>query len=872
MLKRIFKALFGTKQERDINSLRPKVDTIGRLEQKVSLYRDEEFKERTLFFQEKIRSGELKIFDVLPEAFAMVREAAVRVLKMRHYDVQIMGGLVLESGKIAEMKTGEGKTLTATLAVYTRALEKKGAHLVTVNDYLAKRDSNDLRPLYEFLGLTVGCIDEHAPHSDGRRQAYDADVTFGTNNEFGFDFLRDNMVDKISQKVVQRGYNFCIIDEVDSILIDEARTPLIISGPSEGNVRLYYDIDKVIPKLKEAEVNKEGKEVPGTGDYVYERKDKNIYLTEEGAKKVEKFLGLESLFSLQSIETFHHVNQALRAHKVMEKDIDYIVENDEIVIVDEFTGRKMEGRRFSDGLHQAIEAKEGVTIQNENQTLASITFQNFFRMYKRISGMTGTADTEAHEFKKIYQLDVVSIPTNKPMIRKDMDDKIYRTKKEKYTAITERVSKAHKLGQPVLAGTLSVESSEELSVYFKKAKLPHEVLNAKNHAREAMIVEKAGQEGSITIATNMAGRGTDIKLGPGVVDVGGLLIVGSERAESRRVDNQLRGRSGRQGDPGESQFYISLEDDLMLRFGSARISNMMLRLGLKEGEEIQHRLISKSIEGAQKKVENRNFDIRKHLLEYDDVMNQQRQTIYARRNLILQMDDLQSIVDEICENAMVQNLYSLANFTEEVNEEFFIAVNMWLQQKFSIENWLGQEEFLKMTYDEIEKFYLEKIRAFILNKFANFDRGLVKDIQKSILLNVLDNKWKDHLHQMDQLREGIFLRSYAEKKPITEFKNEGYKFFEQMVDLINEESLVALMRVQFQFGEPIEMEGTFSERKMVETHGEMEPFSKGTKKIDSMLESVQSKSSQAIRKKEVGRNDPCPCGSGKKYKNCCGRL
>ncbi|MBN8219164.1 MAG: preprotein translocase subunit SecA, partial [Spirochaetes bacterium] len=791
----MFFNLFASKKQRDAAELKPWVAKVNRFEEAIHPLSDEALKAKTAEFKAQLAGGK-NIWDVLPEAFAVVREASMRTLKMRHFDVQLMGGITLFEGKIAEMKTGEGKTLVATLAAYLRALEGKGVHVITVNDYLAKRDAHWMGPIYQFLGLTVGWIThEVPPQSETRRAMYACDITYGTNNEFGFDYLRDNMVTQREHKV-QRGHHYAIVDEVDSILIDEARTPLIISGPSELDTTKYYEIDKIIPRLRQAQTDEQKKEIPGTGDYTIDLKDKSITITEDGVHKIEGLLSIDNLYSPQNVEYLHHVQQALRAHKIMANDVDYIIEGGEIVIIDEFTGRKMEGRRYSDGLHQAIEAKERVQIVSETQTLASITFQNYFRMYTTMAGMTGTADTEAMEFKKIYKLDVVVMPPNQPMVRIDEADRVYRTEAEKFEAVAKRVEEAQKAGVPVLVGTASVDKSEVLSRIFTRKALRHEVLNAKNHEREAHIIENAGQSGSITIATNMAGRGTDIKLGPGVKERGGLLIVGSERHEARRVDNQLRGRSGRQGDPGKSVFFLSLEDDLMKRFGSERISNIMLRLGMQEGEEIQHPLVSRAIANAQKKVENRNFDIRKHLLEYDDVMNQQRQIVYKERDFLLYEDDALPKILELIDEVVAAQLWSMAGEAERVHENLWDDTAAWVKGSLGLALDLDKERFNEMKFEAIEEHCILLAQNAYKAKRASWPSEAVMAVERQILLYNLDNRWKEHLLAMDHLREGISLRSYAERKPLNEFKREGFRLFDAMLHNFRFEVVETLFRAR----------------------------------------------------------------------------
>ena len=861
----LFNKIFSTKHERDIREMQPVVKKINDLEAEMKEWSEAQFKEKTREFKQKLAESQVTLNQLLPQAFAMVREASVRVLEMRHFDVQLMGGMVLYAGRIAEMKTGEGKTLTATLAAYMRALEEKGVHIVTVNDYLSKRDAEWMGPIYTYLGLTVDCIDKYPAHSPERSLAYRADIVYGTNNEFGFDYLRDNMVEHVDHRV-QKKRHYCIIDEVDSILIDEARTPLIISGPSESDTTKYYEIDKIIPRLREAKRGEQGREIPGTGDYVIDIKDRNLFISEDGGKKIEKLLGIESLYSQQNMEILHHANQALKAHKIMKRDVDYIVEGGEVIIVDEFTGRKMEGRRFSDGLHQAIEAKERLNIARENQTLASITFQNYFRMYDMMAGMTGTADTEAEELKKIYNLEVVVVPTNVLMCRDDHEDKIYRTETEKNHAVIERVREAYRKGQPVLIGTISVEKSEKLSLMLSRSGLKHEVLNAKNHAREASIIEDAGKRGAITIATNMAGRGTDIKLREGVKEAGGLLIIGSERAESRRVDNQLRGRSGRQGDIGESQFYLSLEDDLMRRFGSERLSSLMQRLGMQEGEEIQHRWVSRAIGNAQKKVEARNFEIRKHLLEYDDVMNSQRQFIYRERDHFLKHDDMTEKVNEVLEDVISDQVFSFAGEREQVSEELFESLTKWLKGVFRIELPYSKKDFLKFKYDKLEEELIHLTKGAYQNRFIGIPKEIVAAMERSVLLHILDQRWKEHLLRMDHLRDGINLRSYGEKKPLTEFKREGFSMFEEMIHNFKFEVNETLFRVRLMPRQAEQI--THPRTPVMENHKEPGSFLGS----EADRSPVRTKAEPVLSTKSIGRNEVCFCGSGRKYKHCHGRV
>ena len=875
----VLNKIFSTKNERVIKDLAPTIRKINGLEREFSQLEASRFPEKTVQFKERIKNGE-SCQKLLPEAFALVREASKRVLKMRHFDVQLIGGIILFQGKIAEMKTGEGKTLVATLTSYLVALEERGVHVVTVNDHLAKRDAEWMQPIYNYLGLEVGYVVNETKQEE-RKNAYRKDITYATNNELGFDYLRDNMVLN-KEEQVQRKHHFCIVDEVDSILIDEARTPLIISGPSESNVSKYYSIDKLIPRLKEAQKNEKGREVTGTGDYIIDLKDRNVVITEDGVKKLEGLLNVKNLYSLENSEVLHHISQALKAHKLFKKDVDYLVEDNRVHIIDEFTGRKMQGRRFSDGLHQAIEAKENVNILSENQTIATITFQNYFRMYDRVSGMTGTADTEAEEFKKIYDLDVVAIPTNQKVVRNDLGDRIYRTEKEKFNSIVAKVREAYKKGQPVLIGTASVEKSELLSKKLFKSGLQHELLNAKHHEREANIIQKAGQRGGITIATNMAGRGTDIKLGSRVKEAGGLLIIGSERHDARRIDNQLRGRSGRQGDPGESIFYLSLEDNLLRRFQSERISNLMLKLGMKEGEEIEHPWISKQIEIAQRKVEGKNFDIRKYLLEYDDVMNVQRKYVYKERNTFLNKENLEEEIFESLEEITETQCELFSEEKKIITDEFYERLIYWLKTFFLIEKIdFDKKLTLKKNY---QSFVGEVIR--LLQKEYHYKRDLIKDfgyfkVEKYILLRALDKKWKEHLLNMDHLREGISLRAYGERKPLLEFKREGFFLFKEMIlsfkfDVL-EQLFKQISKINLLREEIIEKKETLFNRGKASS-GVSEENRQGQKghlgnnfffpRADQSATKTLMPN-QVINKNKIGRNQPCYCGSGKKYKNCC---
>lgn len=832
--------IIGTKNDRELKRLSILLDEINGFETKIRQLSDAQLRDKTNYFKEKLAAG-AELEDILTEAFAVAREAARRTLNMRPFDVQVIGGLVLHEGKIAEMKTGEGKTLAATMPVYLNALTGKGVHVVTVNDYLAKRDSEWMGPIYKFLGLNVGVI-VHGMDDSERRAAYNADITYGTNNEFGFDYLRDNMKFSLDD-YVQRDFNYAIVDEVDSILIDEARTPLIISGPSDESTDKYKIIDRIIPKLRKGE------------DYTVEEKTRTVVLTEGGVQKVEKLLKVSNLYDPRNIETLHHVNQALKAHALFKRDVDYVVKDGEVIIVDEFTGRIMPGRRYSDGLHQALEAKENVKVERENQTLASITFQNYFRMYEKLAGMTGTADTEATEFKEIYKLDVVVIPTNMPMIRTDHPDVIYKTEKEKFKAVIDEIKALNKEGRPVLVGTISIEKSELLSRMLLREGIKHHVLNAKNHEKEAEIISEAGQMGAVTISTNMAGRGTDIKLGEGVAELGGLHVLGTERHESRRIDNQLRGRSGRQGDKGSSRFYLCLEDDLLRIFGAERISSIMDRVGFEEGQPIQHSLISKAIENAQKRVEGQNFDIRKHLLEYDDVMNKQRQVIYEQRREVLKGENLWEMIDEMTEELIEAAISE--NIDEKAHPEDWNlkGLDEMLYKQFAIKFDFGSGTG-EIGIDAIRDRVGKEVKAHLLAKEKRYGKTTMDYIMKYIMLQSIDTQWKDHLLAMDHLKEGIGLRGYGQKDPVREYQREGYEAFSEMVYRIKADTLEKLCFVQLQ-----------EEAEFTNVYGATDDFvmNRGEAEQPAAVGSVKREG------KKVGRNDPCPCGSGKKYKKCCGR-
>ena len=963
MIDTLLAKIFGTKHEREVKKLRPVVEAINSRESSLQKLSDAELAAKTSEFRQRLANGE-PLDDLLVDAFAVVREASRRVLNMRHFDVQMIGGIILHQGKIAEMKTGEGKTLVATLPVYLNALTGDGVHVVTVNDYLARRDSEWMGRIYRFLGMSVGLI-VHGLDDEERRAAYHCDITYGTNNEFGFDYLRDNMKFRL-EECVQREHNYAIVDEVDSILIDEARTPLIISGPSEESTDKYYRVNAIIPRLVRGEVI-EGRE-PGqkytTGDYTVDERNRTVALTEEGVAKVERLLGVPNLYDPEYIELNHHVQQALRAHVLYHRDRDYLVKDGEVIIVDEFTGRLMPGRRWSDGLHQAIEAKEGVKIERENQTLATVTFQNYFRLYKKLAGMTGTADTEAAEFNKIYNLDVVVAPTNKPMIRRDLNDIVYRTEVEKWRNAAKDIAERHKTGQPVLVGTISVEKSEKLSGILKKMGVRHEVLNAKNHEREAYIVAQAGRLGAVTVSTNMAGRGTDILLGGNpeflsqeealkskaaesipaelsstiadthyyyfvrgelhyrvpierwkeifgrykaqcdeehekVVAAGGLCIIGTERHESRRIDNQLRGRAGRQGDPGESRFYLSLQDDLLRIFGGDRIQNLMLRLGMEEDVPIESRLITKRIEAAQKAVEAQNFAIRKHVKEYDDVMDKQRKAVYGLRRQLLEGRDMKerlfeivdgilaSFIDIRCPEGLDPYKWDLAGLQTDINSQFGVKIL--------------PADIQQLSRIEMEEYILERLRKRYDEKEALVGPEVMRETERMVWLSVIDQQWKDHLLSMDHLKEGIGMRAYGQKDPLIEYKKEGFRLFQEMMDRIEDETVRFLFFLQPAYARtPADFggdEGAWdAEAARPDGDGRRGAAAAGSadrkaaqssfvdltrnlqRKKEREMEMLQfaggeassAPKTQVIKGAKVGRNDPCPCGSGKKYKKCCG--
>lgn len=846
------KKIFGTKHDRDIKAMLPLVKQIASFEEQMKKMSDEELQAQTNKFRARLKEG-ATLEQLLPEAFATVREASSRVLKMRHFDVQMMGGIALFRGIIAEMKTGEGKTLCATLPLYLIGLEGKGAHLVTVNDYLAQRDAREMGELYEWLGLKVGCIVANMS-DDERKEAYKADITYGTNNEFAFDYLRDNMKFSL-EDYVQRGHHYCIVDEVDSILIDEARTPLLISGPSEGKADLYHVANKLIPQLEKDK------------HYTVDEKTRGTMLTDDGIIKLQELAKIENLYNMENSELLHHLNQALKAHAVFKRDVDYVIKEEKIIIVDEFTGRLKEGSRWSDGLHQAVEAKEGVPIKSENQTLASITFQNYFRLYSKLAGMTGTADTEAEEFQKIYNLDVLVVPTNVPIARVDQADVIYKNKKAKYKAVAELIKSLHEKGQPVLVGTISIDSSEILSKHLGTYGIPHEVLNAKQHEREATIIANAGTKGAVTIATNMAGRGTDIKLTAETKEAGGLFILGTERHESRRIDNQLRGRSGRQGDPGASKFFLSLEDDLMRIFGSEKISKFMHTLGMEEDEPIEHKMISNAIAKAQKKVESHNFEIRKHLLNYDNVMNDQRRVIYRLRKEILSDEGNRQFVNDMIEDVaeMLVELY---------RPERKSAIDAWpwdemvkgFQTTFYTDYVINSDECYKKYDGELERYFGSKAVELLDQKFSAYEDEQVKMALREILLSIFDQHWKDHLLSMDHLKEGINLRAYAQKDPLTEYKRESFTLFENMREQVKKSVVQNVYSVKLYTKEEIE---ELKRRQQELLEAQLEAHKRSQAMAEQQAQAAAEPPKRTLNK--VGRNDLCPCGSGKKFKQCHGR-
>ncbi|ELP9120451.1 preprotein translocase subunit SecA [Campylobacter lari] len=854
MFSSVFKAIFGTKNDREVKKYLKRVAQINALESKYQNLSDDELKQNFIDFKTQIQKEEKTLDQILNDVFAIVREVGKRTLNMRHFDVQLIGGMVLHEGKIAEMKTGEGKTLVATLPVVLNAMSGKGVHVVTVNDYLAKRDAEQMSAIYNFLGFSVGVILSEQNSDEAHKKAYECDITYGTNNEFGFDYLRDNMKFSKLEKV-QREHNFVIVDEVDSILIDEARTPLIISGPTNRTLDGYIKANEVAKQMQKGQVAATPQELP-SGDFVVDEKNRTIMITEAGISKAEKLFGVENLYSLDNAILAHQLDQALKAHNLFEKDVHYVLRDKEVVIVDEFTGRLSEGRRFSDGLHQALEAKEGVKIQEESQTLADITFQNYFRMYKKLAGMTGTAQTEATEFSQIYNLDVVSIPTNIQVARIDKDDLIYKTQEEKFKAVIEEIKKANAKGQPVLVGTASIERSEVFHNMLVKERIPHHVLNAKNHEQEALIIQDAGKKGAVTIATNMAGRGVDIKIDDEIRALGGLYIIGTERHESRRIDNQLRGRAGRQGDPGVSRFYLSLEDNLLRIFGGDRIKNIMERLGIEEGEHIESRIVTRAVENAQKKVESLHFESRKHLLEYDDVANEQRKTIYNYRNELLDEEfDLQDkILKNIAEysNHLVSQIYLNAELEDDVKH--FESLKQKVNYECNLE--LSEADFKDLGVIEVENKLSEILEKAYKDKMSIIEDKEARRIERILYLQILDNLWREHLYQMDILKTGIGLRSYNQKDPLVEYKKESYNLFMELVERVKFDSLKLLFNVVF-----TQKEAQNFEEK---SHEQNEQF------LASTTESGVDENGEAQITK-VPRNSPCPCGSGKKYKECHGK-
>jgi preprotein translocase subunit SecA len=872
----LIQKVVGSRNDRLLKGFQPIVDKINSLEPEIKALSDDALRAKTDEFRKRLASNG-KLDDILPEAFAVVREVGRRTIKMRHFDCQLVGGIALHRGMISEMATGEGKTLAATLPIYVNALTGKGVHLVTVNDYLAKRDREWMGPIYEFLGLTVGAI-QHGMNPQERQVAYQSDVTYGTNNEFGFDYLRDNMVAEARDRS-QRKLHYAIVDEVDSILVDEARTPLIISGPAEESTDKYYQIERIIPRLEKA------------AHYEIDEKAHTVTLKEEGIARCEELLNVENIYENTQIDLIHHINQGLRAHVMFKRDVDYMVKDGQVVIVDEFTGRLMPGRRFSDGLHQALEAKERVKIERENQTLATITFQNYFRMYKKLGGMTGTAATEAAEFEKIYKLEVLVLPTNKKLIRLNHADCIYRSEREKFNAVVDEISQIHQEGRPALVGTITIEKSEQLSRMLQKRGLQHTVLNAKYHEKEAEIISRAGQPGAITIATNMAGRGTDIVLGEGVASKGGLAVLGTERHESRRIDNQLRGRTGRQGDPGSSKFYLSLDDDLMRIFGSDRIAGVMEKLGMEEGQEIQHPLVSRAVETAQKRVEDRNFEIRKHLLEYDDVMNRQREIIYEERNRVLESSDLTEhifeMIDNVVDDLIVQYVNPEIREEERSDEGFQTAY----RAKFGLT--FKDPYFTKDSFDAFQHEAIEGVKAAYRERIEKFGKERMHFLERYIFLQVIDGKWKEHLRAIDELREGIHLRAYGQRNPLVEYKQESFAMFDQMIASVKDEAIEFLFKVQAVRQEKVTTAMNPSKQQYLHP----DAGSMTTPDVSTMQDprlggppvsgapvrggvGPARPSRQPGRKEpetyqrnvpKVGRNDPCPCGSGNKFKKCHGK-
>ncbi|PID47368.1 MAG: preprotein translocase subunit SecA [Proteobacteria bacterium] len=865
MIVKIAQKIFGTKNDREVKRYLKRVEQINALEKKYEQLSDEEIKGAFDGFKNEILEGKKSEEDVLNDVFAIVREASKRTTGLRHFDVQMIGGLVLNDGKIAEMKTGEGKTLVATLPVVLNAMSGKGVHVVTVNDYLASRDANDMGQIYNFLGLSVGVVVGGMHDDASRKEQYNADITYGTNNEYGFDYLRDNMKYSTEEKV-QRGHNFVIVDEVDSILIDEARTPLIISGPTNKTLDSYKKANEVALQLEKGKAAEDNK--PAEGDFSVDEKNKTIIMSEDGINKAEELFGVDNLYSMENAVLSHHLDQALKAQHLFEKDVDYVVKDGEVVIVDEFTGRLSEGRRFSEGLHQALEAKEGVVIQEESQTLADITFQNYFRMYNKLAGMTGTAQTEATEFSQIYKLDVISIPTNVPVIREDGNDLIYKTEMEKFKAVIDEIKDANKKGQPVLVGTASIEKSEYLHALLKQEKIPHSVLNAKNHEKEAQIILDAGAKGAVTIATNMAGRGVDIKINDEIKKLGGLYIIGTERHESRRIDNQLRGRSGRQGDPGKSRFYLSLEDNLLRIFGSDRIKGIMDRLGIEEGENIDSKMVTRAVENAQKKVENLHFESRKHILEYDDVANEQRKTIYNFRNDLLNPKyDIESKIKEVRVDYVASLLFASEIYDGSLKEEYDLDRLVALIKEDVGED-IRVKDLKDLEFDELKAHVVKVLEDAYEAKMSIVNDEQRHEIARYLYLQVLDNAWREHMYQMDILKTGIGLRGYNQKDPLTEYKKESYNLFVELVDRIKFESIKTLQLIRLQ---PQSQEE--EEERLKEMVREMEEANTSGMRLEheSSLEPRETEAQTQAREKKIPRNSPCPCGSGKKYKNCHGK-
>lgn len=911
------KRIFGSQNERTIKAIRPLVDRINTLEAEIQPLSEYQLREKTTEFRNRLASGQT-LNDILPEAFAVVREASRRTIGLRHFDVQMLGGIILHQGKIAEMKTGEGKTLVATLPVYLNALAGRGVHVVTVNDYLAKRDRGWMGPIYEFLGMTVGFVQHDMP-SEEHRRAYACDITYVTNNEIGFDYLRDNMVVRKEDRVLRylpepierdgifRRLPFAIVDEVDSILVDEARTPLIISGPAEESTEKYAIVNKLVPHMKgrtisekeEIDAKYSGEDLGKGFDFTVDEKAHNVTLTDQGIAKAENLLGIPSLYDDVQGEWVHHINQALRAHQLYHRDVDYVVKDGEVIIVDEFTGRLMPGRRWSEGLHQAVEAKENIRVAEENQTLATITFQNFFRLYEKLAGMTGTAMTEASEFWEIYKLDVVEMPTNRQNIRKDTADVIYRTEREKDAAIVQEISTHWKNGRPVLVGTRSIEKSEKLSAILRSKGVPHQVLNAKFHEMEAQIISQAGAKGAVTIATNMAGRGTDIILGGNPPDIiqgdevkalGGLHVLGTERHESRRIDNQLRGRTGRQGDPGSSSFYLALDDELMRLFGTDRLSGMMGRLGMQEGEEIQHPLLTRAIENAQTKVEAMNFDIRKQLLEYDNVMNKQREMVYSLRNQVLDGQDVTQVIATMITES-VEEKFDRWIDEKAIPETWDVtALHSWLTHTFQQDTALPVAEWAKLSRREMEGHAEDLTKAGIAAREAELGVNLFHHLQRMVLIQTIDVAWKEHLYDLDQLKKGINLRAYAQKDPLIEFQHEAFKLFSEMMTRIREQTLEYLFKMHIATKPNTEEEAPLAPRSVFANARAVKPEFAGpaaaqdplsTEALDTPAPNLFSSRSAPLAPStelpsvnvpsKIGRNDPCPCGSGKKYKKCCGQ-